>query len=89
MSGDWITVLGDDGRPRRVIDAPDLCGAGHPTVVTQLGTCPVCHALNIPVFWCSTASCRWRVPGGRHADSPACKPGRFRDPGETFGVRRR
>lgn len=86
MSGDWISVLGDDGRMRRVIDAPDLCGEGHPTVVVQMGSCPDCYATTV-VFWCSTSGCRWRIAGGRHRQYD-CQPGTRRPPGDTFGVKR-
>lgn len=82
MSGDWIWQQDDNGKMRRVIDAPDLCGQGHRSVVTQYGQCPLCGMQPVVIFWCETAGCRWAVPCGRHAERD-CKP-QLRQPHPFF-----
>lgn len=83
MSGDWITIRGDDGRMKQVIDAPDTCPDGHKAVETQFGPCPQCFAITV-VFWCSSSPCRWRTAGASHYERGQCKPGRRKDPGEAW-----
>jgi hypothetical protein len=83
MSGDWIWVRDGDGKMRRQIDAPELCGSGHPTVVVQYGQCPRCYAQPVVIFWCHSAGCRWAVPCGRHAERD-CNPGGSRKPQSFF-----
>jgi hypothetical protein len=82
MSGDWITIRGDDGRMRQVIDAPDTCPAGHETVQVQFGPCPQCHTITA-VFWCATSPCRWRAAGASHYERD-CTPGTGKDPAQAW-----